>query len=195
MERSEGVLERPGTELERVVQARRSNLRVDPEAPVPAEEVERLCHLACWAPHHGRTNPWRFAVVTGNGRRRLGALAAEAARRSGIENLDRLRAISEKYLRAPVVLLIGSVGSADPVVHAENRDAVAAGIQTVLLAATARGLATFWATGFAARDPDVRRFAGLADEDQLVGMIYIGWPLGTPPTPRRIPPAIHIIDV
>lgn len=187
-------MERPRTELERVVLERRSNLRVDPKRPVPPGELEKLCRLACWAPHHGRTNPWRFAVVTGEGRRRLGALAADAARRTGVDDAARLAAISGKYLRAPAILLVGSAGAADPVVHAENRDAVAAGIQTLLLAATSMGLATFWATGPPARDPEVRRFAGLADEDQLVGIVYIGWPLGTAPPPPRTDPIVHVIE-
>lgn len=193
MKAFDAATERPCTEVERVVLERRSNLRVDPERPVPPRELERLCRLACWAPHHGRSNPWRFAMVTGNGRRRLGALAADAARRTGVEDAARLAAITGKYLRAPAILLVGSAGSEDPVVHAENRDAVAAGIQTLLLVATAMHLATFWATGSPARDPDVRRFAGLADEDQLVGIVYVGWPLGAAPAPPRADPVIRVI--
>ena len=194
MHEIEDLTKLPLTQLEQVVLQRRSNLRVDPDRAVPSEHLERLCRLACWAPNHGRTNPWRFAVVTGEARERLGQLAADAARRDGVNNPTRLAVIARKYLRAPALLLVGSAGSDDPVVHAENRDAVAAGIQTLLLVATEMGLATFWATGAPARDLEVRRFAGMADHDQLVGIIYTGWPTGKPPTPVKPDPVIHIPD-
>jgi malonate-semialdehyde dehydrogenase (acetylating)/methylmalonate-semialdehyde dehydrogenase len=40
--------------------------------------VEKLCDLAQWAPNHKRTWPWRFALVEGDGRARLGEVIAEA---------------------------------------------------------------------------------------------------------------------
>ena len=71
------------TAFETLAATRRTNLRIDPERPVPDELVERLCRLAQWAPNHHRTWPWRFAALTGDARRRLGALVADDLRASG----------------------------------------------------------------------------------------------------------------
>jgi hypothetical protein len=70
--------------VSRVVHARRSNLRVDPERAVPQQLIDRLLDLACWAPNHKHTQPWRFAVVTGQGRARLGEAAATGLPRLGV---------------------------------------------------------------------------------------------------------------
>jgi nitroreductase len=46
-----------------------------------------------------------------------------------------------------VVLVVGSSAHPLPHLHRENQDAVAAGVQNILLGATALGLASFWSTG------------------------------------------------
>src|SRR5436309_14700930 len=65
----------------RVIQQRRSfglkELRPD---AVPSEYIRLLLEAANWAPNHGNTEPWRFAVYTGEARRALGVAFAEAYR-------------------------------------------------------------------------------------------------------------------
>ena len=96
-----------------------------------------------------------------------------------------LRKLRTKYLRAPVMVLIGAAADPDPVLHAENRDAASAGVQNLLLAATAAGLASYWSTGAAASDPEVKGLADLGEGDQLVGIVYLGWPAGDVESPGR----------
>ena len=73
----------PTTELarfEELARRRRTNLRIDVGRPVPEALVRRLCDVAQWAPNHHRSWPWRFAALTGDARRRLGAVVAEDLR-------------------------------------------------------------------------------------------------------------------
>jgi nitroreductase len=179
--------------LEGLIQRRRTSLRVDPDRPVPADLVERLVHLVGWAPNHKRTWPWRTTVVTGDGRRRLGELVAACERSRGADEA-RLEKARGKYLRAPVVLLFGRAAHPDPVRCTEDRDAVAAGIQNLLLAATAAGLASHWATGDWMTDTDVKSFAGLELADELVALVYLGWPIGDVPPVDRPPIPIAYVD-
>lgn len=176
--------------VSRAIRERRSNLRIAPDRPVPRDLLDRLIELACWAPHHQHTHPWRFCVITGLGRERLGVAAAAALRRQGRADEARLAATRAKYLRAPVVLAIGSAAHPDPALHAENRDAVAAGIQNLLLGATALGLASFWASPPAPDDPDLKRLVGLEPADQLAAFVYLGWPTAACPPGRRDPPVL-----
>jgi nitroreductase len=180
--------------LSDLVQARRSNLRMDPDRPVPAETVERVCELAVWAPNHMRTNPWKFAAFTGNGRERLGRAFEAALVDRGETDPGRLTKARTKYLRAPTVLVVGSAAHEDPVLHAENRDAVAAGVENILLGATALGLASYWSTGEVASVSEVKHLAGFDQADQLVAVIYLGWPIAPLPAPPKITPAITVID-
>ena len=146
--------------FEALVRARRTNLRIDADRPVPDELVERLCRLATWAPNHKRTWPWRFVAVSGPARARLGVALAEQLALEGAPE-GKVAKARVKYERAPLMLAVASTGDDDPVVAAENRDAVAAGVQNLLLGATAAGLASYWGTGAVTEVPAVRELCGL----------------------------------
>ncbi len=177
-------------DLEALVRTRRTNLRMDPDRPVPEELIARLCELATWAPNHKRTWPWRFALLAGDARARLGevlatALVADGAAESAIAKARR------KYLRAPVVLAVASAGDADPIRDAENRDAVAAGVQNLLLGATAVGLASYWGTGEVTRLAEVKELCCFDEHDTIVALLYLGWPAEAAPIPARPAPALY----
>jgi nitroreductase len=178
--------------LEAVVRVRRTSLRVDRDRPVPDDLVERLLRLANWAPNHKKTFPWRWALVTGEGRERLGAVVEAAQVREGMEP-ERAARARTKYVRSPLVVLAGAAYQPDPVRRIEDRDAVVAGVENFLLGATAAGLATHWATGDWMADAGVKAFAGLAPEDELIALLYVGWPAGgVPDVPRPEPVVVRV---
>lgn len=180
--------------FEELASRRRSSLRVDPERPVPRELVERLCRLATWAPNHKRTEPWRFVVFTGAGRARLGEAFERGQREAGVTDPAKLAKARTKYGRAPAVVAVLAAADPDPTVHDENRDAVAAAVQTLLLGATAAGLASLWSTGAAASDARVRELCGAAEGDRLVGLVYLGWPNDVAPVPERAAPPVRHVE-
>lgn len=173
-----------------LIKKRRTNLRVDPDRPVPVDLIATLCEAAVWAPNHKLTEPWRFAVITGDGRRALGELAAEGLAGTGVIDPARLEKTRVKYLRAPAVVVVACAAADDPVVAVENRDAVAAGVQNLLLAATDAGLASYWATGLTARLEETRSFCRFEPTTEIVGLIYLGWPIADAPVPNRSPPQV-----
>lgn len=166
--------------VEALAWRRRSSLRVDPDRPVPHDLVERLCRLASWAPNHHRTAPWRFCAVTGDGRRALGEALAEDLIEAGEQNPAKVAKARTKYTRAPLVLVVSSASGPDDVCTAENRDAVAAAVQTLLLGATATGLSTLWSSGAATRSRRVADVCGFDPTDTVVGLVYVGYPIADP---------------
>jgi len=173
-----------------LVRARRTNLKVDRERPVPPELVERLCELATWAPNHHRTWPWRFAALTGDARARLGDIIGDWQEAAG-DPPARVEKSRGKYLRAPLVLVVACSPDPDARRAAEDRDAVAAGISNLLLGATAAGLASYWGTGLVVDVPGVRELCGFEPGDVVLAAIYVGWPLGpAPEAPARPRPAL-----
>ena len=168
---------------------------VDQLREVPLDVVDELCALASWAPNHKKTWPWRFAVFTGAGRGRLGNTMADEMERAGFGDDVKRAKTRTKYLRTPATLVVGCAAHENEMLHAENRDAVAAGIQNVLLGATALGLASFWSTPAIARPPAVLELCGFEPDDRLVGVIYLGWATQecpAPPRPRF--PITHVTD-
>lgn len=179
------------TEVLDLIKERRTSLRIDPARPVDPALITDLCGAAVWAPNHRLTEPWRFATLTGPARTALGEVAATALLARGSTDEARLAKTRSKYLRAPVVLAVGCAPDPDHIRHAEDRDAVAAGVQNLLLAATAAGLASYWATGIAAREPATTELCGFEAGTEIVALIYLGWPIGEQPSPGRAAPIIN----
>ena len=177
-------------QLANVVRERRTHLLMDRDRPVPFELIEQLCNLATWAPNHKRTWPWRIAVFTESGRSRLGEAFADDMERRGIGDERRRAKTMTKYCRAPVVLAVASAAHEDPVYHAENRDAVAAGIQNLLLGATAAGLASFWSSPPVADGSRSLAACNFEATDSIVGVVYLGWPTSTVDPPERPAPTV-----
>jgi nitroreductase len=176
-----------------LIRSRRTNLRVDPTLEVPTELVRRLCELASWAPNHRQTWPWRFALFTGDGRARLGSAIADEMARLGGYDEGKIAKNRTKYLRAPAVVAVASAAGPSATVTAENRDATAAAVQNLLLAAHAGGLAGFWSSCDPAVAGPVQSLAGFDPDTAVVGIIYLGWPIGDVPVPARPPVVVTAV--
>lgn len=176
-----------------LVRSRRTTKLLDPETTIDSAIIEELCALATWAPNHKRTEPWRFAVFTGQSRRVLGETIADELALEGTHEA-KVAKTRTKYLRAPTVIVVGSMDGPDPVTTGENRDAVAAGISNLLLGAHARGLATLWSSVATPRSPALWRLCDFPDDTFAVGAIYLGYPTGSEPLGKRSVPMITWVD-
>ena len=103
-----------------------------------------------------------------------------------------------QFLRAPTVLVIASTADPDPIKHFENKHAVAAGVQNILLGATAMGLASAWRTGPAMTDPEtsglVKEALGLEPTDEIVSFVYLGYPIGPPGSKETPTPNVSFVE-
>ena len=166
---------------------------VDQDREVPLDVVEELCGLATWAPNHKKTWPWRFALFSGAGRARFGETMSDDMVRADFGDEGKRAKTRVKYLRTPATLVVGCTPDDNEMLHAENRDAVAAGIQNLLLGATTLGLASFWSTPALEQPPAALDLCGFDPVDRIVGVIYLGWSNQSAPVPSRLAPTItHI---
>lgn len=179
-------------ELAALIRSRRTSMVVDADRAVPRDVVEHLCELAMWAPNHKRTWPWQFALAEGDGRARLGEVIADAMEAYG-DSPEKVLKARGKYLRTPATLVVGSAAGDSADRTAENRDAVAAGIQNLLLAATAHGLATYWGSCPKGANDVVAALCGFEPGTHVAALIYLGWATHAPEPPARPPAHLHII--
>jgi nitroreductase len=149
----------PPLGLEEALTTRRTH-KVYGAEPVPADVVRELVELASWAPNHHLTEPWRFRVV---GPEALVALKA-AGPADAAKKLD----------RAPTLIVASVVVDADPRVAEEDRDAAAAAVYGLLLAAHARGLAGYWRTPAVLLGDAGRAAVGLGADESALGLIHLG---------------------
>jgi nitroreductase len=136
-----------------------------------------LVQAAANVADHGSLRPWRLIELRGDSRQRLGRALATAAGKHGSHS-DKLAA---KPLRAD--LLIAVVASRKPShkVHSWEQDATAAGVaHTLSLLLTEAGWGVMWRTGPFTRAEPVRELHRLAENEELLGWLYVG-------TPRKEP--------
>lgn len=166
---------------------RRSPLALGPEAP-PQEVVRRALEAGLCAPDHGKLRPWRFLLLEGSQRERLGDAMAEAlAARDPEAPESLLEKERAKPLRAPLIIAVVARTQPDhrKIPLEEQRQAVATSAFSIMLAFHAQGWGCQWKTGAAARDPKVIESLGLKAHDEIIGYLYVGAPAGQPPPPRR----------
>lgn len=173
--------------IDDVILGRRSVGKLTDE-PIPHDVVRDLIALACAAPNHHMHQPWRFVVVHGEARRRLGAAHSQAFRRTHPQASEaQLQREFARFERAPVVIVvIAASPGEDTVTRRESRDAVAAAVQNLLLGAHARGLGAMWRTGTMPDEAELQEALGLHAGEEIVAFVYLGHAAMTPPVrPRR----------
>ncbi|WLD94536.1 nitroreductase [Alkalihalobacillus sp. AL-G] len=167
------------------IKTRRSIGLVRDEA-VPESVIEQILEAGTWAPCHYRTEPWRFFILIGEGRKQLGNVLVKIAKINGETDPKKLEKIQEKPFRAPVVITVAVEPSDNPkVIEIEEYGAVYACIQNMLLAAHNLGLAGFWRTGKPAYDPLMKEFFGLSAKGEVLGFLYFGYPKKDLPEGKR----------
>lgn len=159
------------------IHQRHSQKKVKPDS-VPRQLIEKMLDAAVQAPNHYKVRPWRFVVLTGEARHRLGDVMSASLRdrhpEYPQEAFDKARATP---LQAPVVIAVGvDTPSEAKVSQIENICAAAAATENLLLAAQALNLGAKWRTGEWAEDVNVKEFLGFAPDQYIIGFIYVGYP-------------------
>jgi nitroreductase len=177
------------------LRSRRSIGRLEGE--VRDDEIRELVELATLAPNHRMTEPWRFTIVRGAARERLGRVWSEIAMRdlplTGEAREAAAQREAAKPLRAPVLIVVSVRTDPDEVTATEDFAAGAAAVENILLGAAGRGLGAMWRTGDAAYAPEVKAFLELDPTDRIVAFVYLGRSTAEapPPKPRNVGAAIR----
>lgn len=148
-------------------------------APAPSEaDLDAIFRAAMAAPDHNALRPWRFLVIEGDGLQKLGALFAEAHRqRDPGSTEEQLQTSASKALRAPMVIAVYAHLRDEPKVpHDEQLLACGCAMQQMLLASEALGYGATILSGLNMHSDAVHDGLGLASNEKLVGLFYIGTP-------------------
>jgi nitroreductase len=145
--------------------ARRTHKEFGPE-PVDRTTLLELLDVARFAPNHHLTQPWRFRVLGPETLATLKECAGESE--------------SKKLERAPTLVVASAVLSGEVVQDEEDVCAVAAAVMLVLLAATERGLASYWRTPGILRTARGREAAGVPNGERVLGLLHFGAPVRAP---------------
>jgi nitroreductase len=146
-------------------------------APAPtAEQVKLMLEAACRAPDHGMLRPYRFMVIEGDGLKKLGELflAAGLKRDPEMDEAAQKKMVNMP-LRAPMIIVAIAVKQEHPKVP-EVEQVITAGCaaHAIVQSAFAQDLGAMWRTGAMTNNSDVRAGLGIAENEEIVGFIYLG---------------------
>ena len=159
-------------DVDQAIRSRRTIKAFEPK-PLDRETLTELLELARWAPNHRLTQPWRFRVI---GPETFAGLAA-----AGQPNE------AEKLSRAPTLVVASAQLTGDDYQNREDVLATACAVYVVLLAAHARGLASYWRTPALFETKAGREAVGLGADEEFVALIHLGGASSTPTAKDRKP--------
>jgi nitroreductase len=164
--------------LAELAAARRTHKAFGAE-PLPRETLLELLEVARLAPTHHLNQPWRFRVLGPTTLSELKRVAGEKEAR--------------KLDRAPTLVVATAALTGDLTMDEEDVCATAAAIMLVLLAATERGIATYWRTPQVLRTKLGREAVGIPPGERFLGLLHFG-PAEKEPAPRDREPVERYVE-
>jgi len=182
-------LNRPAPQTLGLLLSRRSGSAKAMTGPGPSsEELRTILAAGARVPDHGKLAPWRFIVIAGDGRARLGSVLVRALAETE-PNASPVRIEQEqgRFLRAPVVIAVVSrAREGIPIPVWEQQLSAGAVCQTMLIAAHALGYVGNWLTEWCAYNATVMSALGLDSAERIAGFLYFGQP--AQPLEERVRP-------
>jgi nitroreductase len=156
------------------IASRASALKLTDPGPTRAH-LEQIMHAGVRAPDHGRLRPWRFVVLEGAARQKLGdAMARLSLAKFPQSTPEQLDSERRKVLRAPTIVVVAAHITQGKIPEVEQIAAVAAGVENMVLVAQALGYGAMWKTGAVAYDAQTKTMLGLSAQDHIVALLYLG---------------------
>jgi nitroreductase len=205
-----------------LMSTQRAVRRLRPD-PVPDEVLDRVLQAACWAPTGGNGQQWRVVVVRDPERKRaladlyatpwrtyadsystkLERIPAGERRESARRTLDAGTYLADHFHEVPAVLVFLANPSRMTITdaHLDRVSFVGGGsvypaIQNSLLACRAEGLGCVLTTLHCRFEHEVQQIIDAPTEFVPVGVVPIGWPVGSGhgPITRRPPSDMAFAD-
>ena len=158
------------------------------EPAVSSDELDLLLRAGLRACDHGRLKPYRFILLEGGARSRLGEAMSHYLHRDLVDvSEEAIEATKNKALRAPTLLsVIFCPQDHEKIPYTEQLVTAGCAAQLVITAAHMLGIGAIWRTGKAIYSDEVSRTLELDENEQVVAMIYLGRPAGVLPTPPEV---------
>jgi coenzyme F420-0:L-glutamate ligase / coenzyme F420-1:gamma-L-glutamate ligase len=185
------------------IKARRS-VRKYAKKTIPKETIRSILEIATFAPSAHNAQPWRFMVLAkAESKKNLANSMAEVwlkeLERDHVSKETRLKTVEasiERFTAAPVLIVAClTLEDMDSYPDAERQQnerdlavqSLSAAIQTLLLAAHAKGLGACWYCAPIFCKSAVRKALAVPESVEPQALITLGYPVGTPKVPSRNP--------
>ena len=174
-------------EFLQVVRSRRTHYEFS-GAPLSKEELRPLLEVAITAPNHRRNQPWRFLVLE---QKAIAAFweAAQSYFPQALAGRDpeviqrKQKKLTERLPKVGAIVYVTCERNEKALIDEENYAAACCAVQNLMLAATDKGLGSFWSTGAIFSCEETRNLFAVPAAERFVGAIWLGLP-----TEERVAP-------
>lgn len=137
--------------------------------------IEKILAAALRVPDHGKLMPWRFVVLTGAEREKLGDAICDALIKEQ-ETSEKTAARMSGYATQGPVLVVAIYNPKDhpAIPEWEQTLSTGAACQNMLVAATALGYAAQWLTGWGSYSQSVRDALQMSERERIAGFLFFG---------------------
>ena len=155
------------------------------DKPIARATLYRILETANWAPTHKRTEPWRFKVVTGDAREKLGAFlrATYLETDPAPKKFKALKLYGNPQKAAAVIAICMQRDPAESLPEWEEVAAVAMAVQNMWLTCTEMGIGAYWSSPALISRMD--GFFDLLPGEKCLGFFYMGYYDEIPPAVSR----------
>lgn len=141
-----------------------------------ADQLTEILNIAVRVPDHGKLSPWRFVLIEGEGRARMGEGFAQVwAKNNPSHSSESLNFQHGLFMRAPMILVVVSTAAVHSKIPIWEQQMSAASVcYNAVLAATAMGFDAQWQSDWVAYDQGAKAVMGVAAQERVAGIIYFG---------------------
>ncbi|MEM8845697.1 MAG: nitroreductase [Bacteroidota bacterium] len=159
-----------------LIQKRRSIFPVQyNDTPIDKETIAQILEAANWAPTHKKTEPWRFKVLQGEKKKKLGVFLSEKYQEVDAKPKQiKIKKLQENPARAAAIIAICM--QRDPnesLPEWEELAATAMAVQNMWLCCTELGIGSYWSSPGLIQYMD--EFFDLNEGEKCFGFFYMGY--------------------
>lgn len=142
---------------------------------ISKEVIKKILEAANWAPNHKKTEPWRFKVLTGESKAKLGMfLSYKYMETESKPKQIKVKKLMENPKRAAAIIAICM--QRDPkesLPEWEEIAATAMAVQNMWLYCTELGIGSYWSSPGLIKH--MNEFFELAEGEKCLGFFYMGY--------------------
>jgi nitroreductase len=161
--------------------------------PIERATIEKILEAANWAPSHKLTEPWRFKVILGDTREKLGVFLSERYLETDPRPKQiKVRNLLENPSKAAAVICICMQRDPKESLPAwEELAATAMAVQNMWLCCTELGIGSYWSSPGVIKYLDA--FLPLSEGEECLGLFYMGYYDGILPDVSRRPISSKVV--
>lgn len=143
--------------------------------PITKETLQQLLEAANWAPTHKKTEPWRFKVLQGEAKQKLGQFMGEKYKEAAptFSAFKYKKTVRKFEQSAAVIAICMQRDPKESVPEWEEVAAVAMAVQNLWLACTELQIGAYWSSPKTMEQ--LGDFFSFAPGEKCLGIFYMGY--------------------